>query len=186
MTIPPLASWASLSNDEKRIRTLEVADELFARDGVDVPMPVLADAIGVGVGSIYRQVGTKDEVIAQLVIARAVILRERFLAALDRPDAWEALVEATHATVDDCIGDALSQTAWDEAAFASIEVRAAREQATEALALLVEKARAAGALQADASHEDLRLIFCALRELVGIGPEAAHRLANLVLRGIRS
>lgn len=184
MTVP--APWATLSADEKRDRVLAVADELFARDGVDVPMPVLADAVGVGVGSIYRQVGSKDDVIAALVIARSRILRQRFLAALDDPDPWAALVAATHATVDDCIADALSQTAWDAAAFASDEVRAARRGATDALAAMVDRARAAGALRADVTHEDLRLLFCALRELAGIGAGAAHRLAELTLRGIRA
>jgi len=183
MAIP--VPWSGLTADEKRVRTLEVADVLFARDGVDVPMPVLADAIGVGVGSIYRQVGTKDDVIAALVIARSGVLRARFLATLGEPDAWGALAAATHATVDDCLGDALSQSAWDAAAFVSDDVRAARAGATDALASMVERARAAGALREDASHEDLRLVFCALRELAGIGPDAAHRLAELVLRGMR-
>lgn len=178
--------WSSLSAAEKRIRTLAVANELFAREGLDLPMPALADAIGIGVGSIYRQVGTKDELIAALVIERSEVLRSRFLGALDAVDPWDALVVATHATVDDCIDDALSQTAWDEAAFASSAVRSAREGATDALRALVERARAAGALRTDASHEDLRLVFCSLRELAGIGPESAHRLAELVLRGMRA
>jgi AcrR family transcriptional regulator len=181
----PVPPWSSLTATEKQARTLAVANELFARDGIDVPMPVLAEAIGAGVGSIYRQVGSKDELIAALVIERAAVLRARFLAALEEPDAWGALVAATHATVDDCIDDALSQSAWDVAAFSSEDVRAAREGATDALAQMVERARAAGALREDASHEDLRLVFCALRELAGIGPTAAHRLAELALRGIR-
>jgi AcrR family transcriptional regulator len=185
MSIPATPAWSSLTATEKRARTLAVADELFAREGVDVPMPVLAAAIGAGVGSIYRQVGTKNEVIAALVISRAAALRARFLATLEDPEPWNALVAATHATVDDCIEDALSQTAWDVAAYASEEVRAAREAATEALAQMVERAREAGALREDASHEDLRLVFCALRELAGVGPAAAHRLAELALRGIR-
>lgn len=184
MTVPaPL--WASLSAAQKRDRTLAVADDLFAREGLDVSMPALAEALGVGVGSIYRQVGSKDELIAALVIRRSTDLRARFLAALDAPDAWAALTAATHETVDDCIGDAVSQTAWDEAAFASEAVRAARAGATEALALTVARARAAGVLCDDATHEDLRLAFCALRELVGISPQSAHRLAELVLRGMR-
>lgn len=183
----PRQGWTTLSPGDKRRRVLAVADELFARDGVDVPMPVLAEAIGVGVGSIYRQVGTKDDVIAALVIARAGVLRERFTAAAGDPgDAWAALERATHATVDDCLADALSQTAWDEAAVASVEVREARAEATDALAALVERARAAGALRDDATHEDLRLVFCALRDLAGIGPDGAHRLAALVLRGMRA
>ncbi len=181
----PVPVWSSLSATEKRTRALAVANELFAREGIDAPMPALAEAIGVGVGSIYRQVGTKDELIAALVIERAEVLIARFAAARDAPDAWDALVQATHATVDDCISDALSQTAWDEATFASEAVRAARGAATDALAALVERARAAGALRDDATHEDLRLVFRALRELAGIGPESAHRLAELVLRGMR-
>lgn len=183
MAIP--VPWASLTADEKRSRALAVADELFAREGVDVAMPVLADALGVGVGSIYRQVGSKDDVIAALVIARASVLHERFTAALDEPDAWEALARATHATVDDCVRDALSQSAWNVATAGSDEVRAARQRATDALAAMVDRARAAGELRDDASHEDLRLVFMSLRELGGIGPEAAHRLAELALRGIR-
>lgn len=177
--------WASLTAAEKRTRTLAVADELFAREGVDVPMPVLARAVGVGVGSIYRQVGTKEDVIGALVIERSAILRERFLATLEAPDPWAALAAATHATVDDCIDDALSQTAWDEAAFASAEVAAARAGATEALHQMVRRAQEAGVVADDVTHQDLRILFCALRELGGIGPDAAHRLADLVLRGLR-
>jgi AcrR family transcriptional regulator len=180
----PVAPWSSLSATEKHTRTLAIADELFAREGLDVSMPVLAEAIGVGVGSIYRQVGTKGELIAALVIERSAVLRARFLAALDAEDPWAALSVATHETVDDCVDDALSQTAWNEAAFANEAVRAARADATDALALMVERARAAGALRDDASHEDLRLVFCALRELGAIGPGPAHRLAELVLRGM--
>lgn len=185
MAVPP-PPWSTLTGAEKRARALDVANELFAREGLDVSMPALADAIGVGVGTIYRQVGTKEELIAALVIERSRVLRARFLAALDAPDPWRALVEAAHETVDDCIDDALTQTAWDEAAFASEAVRAARAEATDALARLVERARAAGALRDDATHEDLRLVFCALRELAGIGRASAHRLAELVLRGMRA
>jgi AcrR family transcriptional regulator len=180
----PAQPWAALSADEKRRRIYAAADELFAREGVDAAMPVLADALGVGVGSIYRQVGSKDDLVGQLVIARARILADRFTAAAARLDAWDALVEAAHATVDDCLDDALSQSAWDAAASGSDAVREARQEATDALADLVAQAHAAGALREDASHEDLRLLFCALREVAGIGRDGAHRLAELVLRGM--
>ncbi len=181
---PVSVSWSSLTADQKRGRILAAADELFAREGVDAAMPTLADALGVGVASIYRQVGSKDDLVGQLVIARARALRDRFAAAAVQPDAWDALVDATHATVDDCLYDALSQSAWDAAASSSEAVRDARQAATDALAELVAAARAAGTLRDDASHEDLRLLFCALRELAGIGRDGAHRMAELVLRGV--
>ena len=184
-TDPLAADWSTLDRAQKRERTLAVAGELFARQGTDVSMPALAEAIGAGVGSIYRQVGSKEEVIAELVIQRAQALSARFRAGLGESDPWLVVVEATHATVDDCLADALSQSARDAAASGSAEVREAREEATEALRRLVERARQAGALRDDADHEDLRLVFCSLRELGGIGPRAAHRLAELVLRGMR-
>lgn len=185
MTVP-VQRWTSLSPEGKRDRALEVANDLFAREGLGTPMPRLAEELGIGVGSIYRQVGSKQDVIAALVIRRSEVLRERFTNALTDADPWQALVDATHETVDDCMNDALSQTAWDEAAYSSEEVRRARDEATAALAKVVERARTAGALDPDASHQDLRITFFALRDLRSVGPEAAHRLAELVLRGMRA
>src|SRR4051794_41835315 len=95
MAIP---AWSSLTGDEKRARTLAAADDLFAREGLDVAMPVLAAAVGAGVGSIYRQVGAKEDVIAALVIERANALVRRFTAALEEPDAWTTLRRGAVAT----------------------------------------------------------------------------------------
>src|ERR1700755_2161179 len=158
MAIP---AWAELSGDEKRARTLAAADDLFAREGLDVAMPVLAAAVGAGVGSIYRQVGAKEDVIAALVIERADALVRRFTAALEEPDAWEALRRATFATAHDGATDFLSQTAPDEAA---------APRARAALA-----ARARPVLRDDASFEDLRLVFMSTRGRTD--PARAQRLA---------
>src|SRR3954451_2817914 len=178
MTIPV---WASLTGEEKRARTLAAADELFAREGLDVAMPVLAAAIGAGVGSIYRQVGAKDDVIAALVIERALALARRFTAALGAEDPWTALERAAFATAHDGASDFLSQSAWDDAAARRPDVAEAREQATRALAALVERARPH--LRADATHEDLRIVFKCTRQMDAAG---AHRLTELVLRGMRA
>ncbi|MCB0857842.1 MAG: TetR/AcrR family transcriptional regulator [Solirubrobacterales bacterium] len=185
MTVPA-QEWASLSQDEKRTRALEAADRLFAREGLDAPMPALAEALGIGVGSIYRQVGTKDELIGALVIERSKILSQRFDRTASDPDPWAALKRAVHETVDDCLRDALSQSAWDQAAIVSDEVRDARQQATDSLARMFERARDAGQITEAASPEDLRLLFFALREFSSIGADRAHRFTDLVLRGIRA
>jgi AcrR family transcriptional regulator len=184
MTIPA-QEWTELSQAEKRDRTLEAADRLFAREGLDAPMPALAEALGIGVGSIYRQVGTKDELIGALVIERSKALSRRFDDAAAKPDPWQALKEAVHETVDDCLRDALTQSAWDQAAIVSDEVKAARRQATDSLTAMFERARRAGEITPEASPEDLRLLFFALREFNSVGSDQAHRFAEVVLRGIR-
>src|SRR3954447_26668338 len=104
MAIP---AWSSLTGDEKRARTLAAADDLFAREGLDVAMPVLAAAVGAGVGSIYRQVGAKADVIAALVIERANALARGFAAACEEPDAWAALRRASFETAHDGATDFL-------------------------------------------------------------------------------
>lgn len=185
MTIPA-QEWTELSQQEKRARALDAADRLFAREGLDAPMPALAEALGIGVGSIYRQVGTKDELIGALVIERSKTLCRRFDATLAEPDPWQAMTAAVHETVDDCLNDALTQSAWDQAAIVSDEVRAARQQATDSLAAMFERARRSGAITAEASPEDLRLLFFALREFSSVGSAQAHRFTDLVLRGIKS
>ncbi|WP_028064001.1 TetR/AcrR family transcriptional regulator [Solirubrobacter soli] len=173
--------WSSLTGDEKRARTLAAADDLFAREGLDVAMPVLAAAVGAGVGSIYRMVGAKEDVIAALVIERAQALVRRFTDALREDDAWAALSRATLETAHDGATDFLSQPAWDEAAALRPEVAEARAEATRALEALVERARPV--LRDDASHEDLRLVFMSVRGRTD--PAGARRLAELVLRGMR-
>ncbi|MCB0870167.1 MAG: TetR/AcrR family transcriptional regulator [Solirubrobacterales bacterium] len=182
----PAQAWAELSQAEKRSRALEAADDLFAREGLDAPMPALAEALGIGVGSIYRQVGTKDELIGALVIRRSEILSQRFDATLEDPDPWEALKGAVHETVDDCLRDALSQSAWDQAASVSDDVRLARQQATDSLTAMFDRARDAGKITSEASPEDLRLLFFALREFSSVGADQAHRFAELILKGISS
>ena len=68
MAIPD-AGWAALDPATKRERILDAARELFAREGVDAPMPALASAVGVGVGSVYRCFPSKQDLIAALVVA---------------------------------------------------------------------------------------------------------------------
>jgi AcrR family transcriptional regulator len=184
MVIPALTErpWSELSPDEKRARTLAIADDLFAREGVDVPMPALAEAIGVGVGSIYRQFGCKEDVLAALVIARIEAVRARFEATADADDPWEALRRATLESVEAATRDHLAARAWQLSE--REDVRPVRLAAHAAMARAVERAQAAGALRDDATVEDLRLVFAAARWADALEPGGARRLAELALRGI--
>ncbi len=73
MSIPsqmPKACWSDLDAAEKRLRLLRAAGEVFARDGLDAPMPAVAAAAGAGVGSVYRQFPSKHDLLAALVVER--------------------------------------------------------------------------------------------------------------------
>jgi AcrR family transcriptional regulator len=184
MAIPALTGrpWAELTSEEKRARTLAVADELFAREGVELPMPALAEAIGVGVGSIYRRFGCKEDVLAALVVARIDAARVRFEAAAEDDDAWEGLRRAILESVEAAAGDHLAARAWELSSREDVEP--ARRAAHAAVVGAFERARAAGALRDDATVEDVGLILATVKHAHGLEPGDARRLAELALRGL--
>lgn len=183
MTASEETAWTDLGPDAKRARVLRVAGELFARDGLDVAMPVLADAIGVGVGSIYRQIGRKEDIVAALVVERLDLVTGIFQTAVDEPEPWPALCGATFAVVAAAVDDHVTNEAW-AASSEHPDVLAARPRASVALESLVDRARTQAALRDDADAEDLRLVFRAVKDVEDLGSGGARRLAELVLRGM--
>jgi AcrR family transcriptional regulator len=80
----------TLRSDARRNRALLVASarELFAREGVDVPVEEITQHAGVGMGTLYRHFPTKDELIdAVLEDAFAEILQLAEHAAAEE-DGW--------------------------------------------------------------------------------------------------
>jgi AcrR family transcriptional regulator len=182
-SVPDGPAWASLSHDDKRQRALAVAAELFARDGIDIPMPEIADAVGVGVGSLYRQVGKKDDLIAALLLERIAVVDARFTAAAQADDARVALHRAVSETVSECVNDRLCQETWDWSHHRS-DIDAASEQARAAMRQLVERARRDGVLRDDAHVNDLRMLFRSAHSAERLTAGGAQRLAELVLAGL--
>lgn len=71
-----------------RARVLEVAAELFAAEGVDVPIDRIADEAGVGVGTVYRHFPTKERLFEAIVVERLdeMVRRAQECLATDPPE----------------------------------------------------------------------------------------------------
>ncbi|MGM5068674.1 TetR/AcrR family transcriptional regulator [Rhodococcus qingshengii] len=96
---------------KNRARILEVAELVFAREGVEGAMDAIAKEAGVGPGTLYRHFPTRDALLAELLSTRDYALRasldaieaeggdsaealERWLAALSEwASAFEGLPE---------------------------------------------------------------------------------------------
>jgi AcrR family transcriptional regulator len=177
------SAWVALTSEQKRARVLEVAGELFAREGLEFPMPELAKAVGVGVGSLYRQIGKKDDVVAALIVERLNALEARYRAAAGTDDPMHALHGVIVATVEECIHDRVTKMCW-EFGPGRTDCEAARASARDALQHLIDSAHQAGALRDDASGNDLRYLFRAAREAEKIMPGGGQRLGELVFAGL--
>ena len=185
LTEPEAASgrceWTQLDSAAKRERLLAAATEVFARDGLDAPMSVVADAAGAGVASVYRLFESKRELLAALVVRRMDTVAAASRAAFESPgDRWSALTQMLTNLVsgqraDYLIGDARAAVADHP------DVIAAVTRASEAQEQLLAAARAEGRLRADATTLDLRLLFAATRAARGVEPDQWQRMLELMI-----
>jgi AcrR family transcriptional regulator len=188
MAIPALPArtpWAQLDAPGKRRRLLAAAESVFARHGLEAPVPAIAAAAGAGVGSIYRAFASKDEIVAALAVERLQWFRAQAEAALEELDAGAALetllrVSAARQSADGVLGEALA------VAFGLPEAAAARAAATTAVDDLVARAREQGAVRADATGADLRMLFAACRAADAVEPGGWRRMLDLGLAGLRA
>ena len=178
--------WTRLEPAAKRERLLEAATEVFARDGLDAPMSVVAEAAGAGVASVYRVFGSKRELLAALVIRRLDQIAAAAGEAYAQPgDRWSALTGMLRSLVsaqraDPFIGDARALVADDP------EVAAAVARWSEAQERLLAAARAEGRLRADATTLDLRLLFAATRAARRVEPDQWPRMLELMIDALEA
>jgi AcrR family transcriptional regulator len=182
----PAAAWSELDPDAKRGRLLLAAERVFARDGLEAPMPAVAQAAGAGVGSLYRQFPSKDELVAALAERRLHALAAELETALGEPRAWDALKRFLWHVLGDGASDDVSARAIAAAAAADAPVREAREHVRGLLDALVGRAQAQGDMRADATRLDVSLVIMAARAVRHVSPAAWRRIVELSLDGLRA
>ena len=178
---PPLAAtcWSRLTPERKRATLLRAAGEVFARDGLDAPMPAIAAAAGAGVGSVYRQFPAKRDLLAALVVERLrESERDAETALAGERDAWSALTGvlwtlAERQAADHVLAEAMATVSEHPA------VRDALARTLAALERLLARARAQKRLRADATTLDIRLLFAATRAAAQLEPGAWRRMLEL-------
>lgn len=174
--------------ERNRQRVLEVAQEVFATEGLAVPIDVIARRAGLGVGTLYRHFPTKEALIEAIVVGRMEQLVEDARAratARDRGAAFfgflTRMVEEGEAKRD--FLTALSGTAIDLQRIAAIKERIKR-----AVAVLLERAQSAKAVRPDVTAADvLTLVMGTVgaADRHGAGPEERNRLVAVIFDGLR-
>jgi AcrR family transcriptional regulator len=173
-----------------RERILAATREAFRERGLDVGVDEIARRAGVGMGTLYRHFPTKDALIDAIVHARFDELTASVEQALEVPDAWDGFVAFLHAATDlqaadRGFKDALAARGRDERG-----VKVARRRLHTAIAALVERTQAAGALRADVTTEDVIVLLWATARVVErtaeVAPAQVRRFLALHLDGLRA
>ncbi|MEC3974375.1 TetR/AcrR family transcriptional regulator [Amycolatopsis sp. H20-H5] len=169
--------------EENRRRLLDVAEDLFARKGIDVTVAEIVAAADVGPPTLYRHFGTKDGLVKALTERRSEVAAANLARALAEPTGWRGL-----------------QLALRQSLEMARDNRAVREQrglavtpALERMLLfgwreLIDRAHQEGSVRTDFSATDVPYLIAAVAaaaRAVGYQPALQERYVTLLMESLR-
>ena len=172
--------------ERNRRRLLDAATQMFCERGLDVGVGEIAQQAGVGRGTLFRNFPSKEHLIAAIVVERMRESIARGQAALEAPDAGEALFDLIEQSVgrqqtDRALFDAIAET-W----LANDEIREIHGQLIGVLDGLVHKAQDAGAVRTDISAVDVLMLIKGVCEAVASFQHVHHDVVLRQLDLVRS
>jgi AcrR family transcriptional regulator len=192
MTSPPASAIPAhearpLRADARRNREriLKAARSVFADQGIDAQIDDVAKRAKVGVGTVYRHFPTKEQLLDAIVREHFEAIAEMARDALAAEDGWTGFCEL--------IWSAAERNAADRSL---CEVMSARDKSdvVEECGLaamtdeLMERAKAEGAMRADAGAFDVPVIMIGVSAVMQTlpGEEPWRRHIALMLDGLRA
>jgi AcrR family transcriptional regulator len=171
-----------------RNRVLAVAYEVFAAEGLTVPVDEIARRAGVGAGTIYRHFPTKEALYIAVVEHRVHEMTEHGRQLLTSGDPGEALFAFLRAMTlewgasDHVLIDALAGRGIDVHTVAPEADRAARAL----LAELLVAGQEAGTVRRDIGVPELKAILVGCQAIGAYDGEGAERATAVVTDGLRA
>lgn len=174
-----------------REKVTAAAAAAFAEIGLDAQIEDIARRAGVGVGTVYRHFPTKEALVGGLAEHHFDRLADAMESALDEPgDPWTVFSGAIWRAAEACAAD----VAWCEiiAGHPSAVDAASRgqERLGTATGTLIARARAAGAMRADATVDDIRTMMCGFGHVAAAQRAGAQmdwrRYLQIALDGLRA
>jgi AcrR family transcriptional regulator len=171
-----------------RARILEAAENVFAVEGIEVPVDLIAEKAGVGVGTLYRHFPTKEKLCEAVLLERlsALTLDAQALADADDPktaffDFLTHVVEEGVAKRDLMVAVMGAGVEFEEAA------APVKEGLHEAIGVLLQRAQAVGAVRPDVSPiAVLSLIGATCQATAHADAAPACDLLTIVCDGLRA
>jgi AcrR family transcriptional regulator len=171
-----------------RNRILEAAEEIFAKEGLSVPVDAVAEAAGVGVGTLYRHFPTKEALFEAIVYTRLYELVEATRVGEDQ-DPGPAFFAFLDKMADQIT---LKHDLFDALAAAGVDVKSQCGELMHELELgidgLRERAVAAGAVRDDVgTQEVMGLVIgaCLAAEHTGMEKLGCGLMLEVVYDGLR-
>ena len=175
---------------DNRELILDAARSLFAAEGLNVPMRVIARRAGVGPATLYRRFPTKETLVTEAFREEMRACRAVVDEGLAAPDPWHGFCLVVEKI---CALHARNRgfTAAFMAAFPdAVDFAALRQHALSSAAELARRAKEAGYLRPDFALDDLILVFMANDGIRAASPAlrvaASRRFAALAIQAFQA
>jgi AcrR family transcriptional regulator len=175
---------------KNRARILEAAEEIFATEGVSVPIDAVAERAGLGVGTLYRHFPTKEALFEAIVVERLEKLLETIRTQRAAPDPGPALF----AFLDEFAGHASAKKDLFEAlGSAGIDIKSRCFETMDEMKRNIDELRQravdAGAIRGDVSTDEMVGLIvgaCQVSVHAGADDDSLQRMIKIVCDGLRS
>jgi AcrR family transcriptional regulator len=135
-----------------RARLLEAAEAVFAAEGISVPVDLIAEKAGVGVGTLYRHFPTKEKLFEAILIGRIDEIVEDARTRVDSDDPGAAFFAfLTHLVEESTLKRDLIQALLGAGVEIELAVAGSKANLEEAVGRLLAVAQGAGAVRSDVS-----------------------------------
>jgi AcrR family transcriptional regulator len=171
-----------------RARIIEAAETVFATDGIEVPVDVIAQKAGVGVGTLYRHFPNKEKLCEAILVERVTSLVADARALADAEDpAQEFFRFLEHFVAEGCA----KRDLFIAVSGAGIEFETAmaplKEELRESLGVLLARAQAVGAVRPDVTANlVMTLTMATCQASVHPGGAPTSDVLGVVFDGLRA
>jgi AcrR family transcriptional regulator len=169
-----------------RARVLEVAQQVFAEEGLAVPIDEIARRAGVGVGTVYRHFPTKDALFEAIIVERLRGVGEAARELARGPDVARGFFSFFERMVRD---GSLNRALFDALAASGAVNRELTTQARQVmmtgLAELLARAQDAGEVRADLTADDVKTFMVGCLAMARQGTAAPELIVGVVCDGMR-
>jgi AcrR family transcriptional regulator len=171
-----------------RAKLVAAARDLFARNGVDVPVEEITQQAGVGMGTLYRHFPAKDELIDAVLQDAFTEILELAERAATEEDAWVGLKSFFESALE-----LRFQNRGVRELIASGNRGAhhaeMRRRIRPVIRRLIERAQAQGTLRPDFELDDVSFVFQAVGRVIESDDAARNawrRNLDFLLNGMRT
>jgi AcrR family transcriptional regulator len=174
--------------ERNRRRLLEAAQTLFRERGLDVGVAEIAEAAGVGRGTLFRNFASKEDLIAAIVAEQMRAAAASGEALLEADDPCDALFRFLAELIGRQQLDRAIVDAFDDAWLARDDIRAGHAAIVGMVERLLARAQECGAVRSDVGAMDLLLMFkgacTAAASYAHLDSEIIGRQLDLIRAGV--